>query len=209
MKDNEIPDPERARQLASMARFIHEAGHLKSVPRTGWFLAGVRDPESVAEHMSRTSIIGLLLGTLSPEEVDVGRIVLMCAIHDIAETRIGDIPSVARRYLDKPDERTVLHDQVAGMPERAGRFLMGALEEYEGRITLEALLARDADKLECLAQAMYYSGNGNLNAEQWIRSSYESVTTPIGRELADAVLASEPEDWWRAFVANYRPATKS
>ena len=207
MTDNGLTDDETV-GLRSVARFVHEAGHLKAVPRTGWFLAGVRDPESVAEHMSRTSIIGLLLGALSPEPVDVGRIVLMCSIHDIAETRIGDIPSVARRYLDKPDERTVLSDQVVGMPEKATSLLTAALAEYEERTTAEAQLARDADKLECLAQAMHYRANGNPNAEQWIKSSYESLSTLVARQLADALVASEPEDWWRAFVANYRPAMK-
>ncbi|GAA2641235.1 HD domain-containing protein [Paractinoplanes durhamensis] len=44
--------PEDAEAIAA---FGYELGLLKRVRRTGWWHAGVRDPESVAEHTMRMS----------------------------------------------------------------------------------------------------------------------------------------------------------
>jgi hypothetical protein len=38
-----------------MAKYLYEAGQLKRVKRSGWWIAGVKDPESVAEHSFRTA----------------------------------------------------------------------------------------------------------------------------------------------------------
>ena len=45
-----------------LARFGYEVGQLKLVKRTGWWVAGVRDPESVAEHSYRVAVIAYRAG---------------------------------------------------------------------------------------------------------------------------------------------------
>jgi hypothetical protein len=47
----------------------------------------------------------------------------------------------------------VTADQVASFPAAAGQAVRELVEEYEARESLEARLAKDADKLECLIQA--------------------------------------------------------
>ncbi|TDU76018.1 HD domain-containing protein [Streptomyces sp. KS 21] len=42
-----------ADDLSAVARFLYEAGTLKHTRRTGWWMAGVNDSESVAEHSWR------------------------------------------------------------------------------------------------------------------------------------------------------------
>lgn len=190
--------------LLALARFVFETGYLKRVPRTGWFLAGVESPESVAEHTSRTTMIGMILALLSEEPVEPGRVAMMCALHDLAETRTGDIPSVGKQYLVKTGDVDVLHDQLAGAPDAVESALVQLIEEYEDRKTIEARLARDADKLECLAQAIEYQRAGIEDASQWITGSYESIGTEVGRSLADAVLNTSPGTWWHDFVSSYR-----
>ena len=49
-------------QLSAVARFLFEAGTLKHARRTGWWMAGVRDPESVAEHSWRASLLVGFMG---------------------------------------------------------------------------------------------------------------------------------------------------
>ncbi len=194
--------------LHNLARLIFEAGHLKATPRAGWFLAGVKTPESVAEHTQRTTLIGVVLASLSPDDVDAGRVALMCTIHDLAETRIGDIPSVGRRYLGKPDEGNILRDQLDGVPSGVDHTLTSAWEEYEARSTPEAVLARDADKIECLAQAMEYQSQGHPEAKEWIHGSFESIRSEVGRTLATVLMESDPTSWWRTFVEEYRSGIK-
>src|SRR5579884_4069388 len=113
---------------------------------------GVRDPESVAEHSYRTAVIGYVLAALegaSPEKTAA-----LCLFHDTAETRIGDLPWVAKRYLNtKEAERVVLKEQIEQLPKKAANAIGALTNEYKDHSSLEAKLAREADLLECLLQA--------------------------------------------------------
>ena len=81
-----------------IAKFLYEIGQLKRVKRSGWWIAGVKDPESVAEHSFRTSAIAYLLAHL--EGVDTGKAVLMALFHDLPESRTNDAHRIVRRYAD-------------------------------------------------------------------------------------------------------------
>ena len=53
--------------MEDIARFLLEIGVLKNVKRSGWWMAGVKDPETVAEHSYRTAIIGYFLAKKEDE----------------------------------------------------------------------------------------------------------------------------------------------
>ena len=55
-----MPEPE----LEGLTNFLYEMGLLKRYKRTGWLVAGVDNPESIAEHSFRTAIIGYLLALM-------------------------------------------------------------------------------------------------------------------------------------------------
>ena len=38
--------------------YLLEMGALKRAKRSGWWIAGVKDPETIAEHSWRTAVIG-------------------------------------------------------------------------------------------------------------------------------------------------------
>ena len=44
-------------EIDATARLIYETGLLKLSKRTGWWLCGVKDPESIAERSFRTAIM--------------------------------------------------------------------------------------------------------------------------------------------------------
>lgn len=62
-------------QIAAVDDFIFETGLLKRAKRTGWWIAGVKDPESIAEHSHRTALIGAVLAMM--EGADPARVALM------------------------------------------------------------------------------------------------------------------------------------
>jgi putative hydrolase of HD superfamily len=43
--------------MQELVHFLFEAGYLKNVDRSGWWLLGNKDPESVAEHSFRCTIL--------------------------------------------------------------------------------------------------------------------------------------------------------
>jgi 5'-deoxynucleotidase YfbR-like HD superfamily hydrolase/biotin operon repressor len=195
-----LPTPEgEEHPLAGTAAFLFEMGHLKNLPRSGWLLLGVPQPESVAEHSFRVGVVGITLAAL--EGADVGRTAALALMHDAHETRIGDVPSVGRAYVTTAAPEAVTAHQTAAMPADAAKVLRGLTDEYEANETLEARLAHDADKIETLLQAIEYQALGH-DAAAWRETSIAALRTDAGRQLAQAVGAADPR-WWSAFAASY------
>ncbi|MFF2041023.1 HD family hydrolase [Kitasatospora sp. NPDC058170] len=182
--------------LSAVARFLFEAGTLKQTKRTGWWMAGVRDPESVAEHSWRTALLASIIAKL--EGADPARAAYLAVWHDSQETRTGDVNHLGKKYAACADPEAVTADQVAGMPEALAAAVRELVAEYEAKESPEAVCARDADKLECLLQGVEYRAQGYANAQRWIDNSRGRLTTKSANELADAVLASDSLDWLRA-----------
>ncbi|WP_422756221.1 HD domain-containing protein [Micromonospora sp. WMMD708] len=178
---------------AGAMRFIFEAGVLKRAARTGWWFVGVKDPESIADHSFRTALIGMVLAAM--EGADPARVSMLCVLHDTQETRITDIPHIARRYLTAAPNATVTADQVAACPPAVADLINAAVAEYEAGETPEAIVARDADKLECLVQAVEYRHQGIGDVQRWIDSSRAALKTAGAHRLADAALSGEPLGW--------------
>ncbi|MFJ2905653.1 HD family hydrolase [Streptomyces sp. NPDC091279] len=181
--------------LADVALFLWEAGTLKAARRTGWWMAGVRDPESVAEHAWRTSVMASVIATL--EGADAARAAHLAVWHDSQETRTGDVNHLGKKYAAPGDAVAVTADQTAGMPEVLRTAIRAVVAEYEAGRTPEAVCARDADKLECMLQGLEYKGQGYEAAQRWVDNSRARIVTDSGRQLADQLIAQAPLDWLR------------
>jgi putative hydrolases of HD superfamily len=192
-----MPEPE----LEGLTNFLYEMGLLKRYKRTGWLVAGVDNPESIAEHSFRTAIIGYLLALM--EGADPHRTATLCLFHDSQESRIGDVPLVGKSYVVTAPNPQVTTDQVAGLPAELGRAVRGLVDEYEARESLEARLAKDADKLECLIQAREYQAQGHQDVPPWIETSAAALQSSSARQLAKACQQVAPSQWWRAFADAY------
>jgi 5'-deoxynucleotidase len=144
-----------------------EVQRLDRIPRSGFVLRGVHDPESVTEH---TWHVLFLVWTLGPriEGIDVGRAVEIALLHDLAELRIGDLPLTGSRYFPEgaknAAESAALADVLAPLPERALRLY----DEYQRGASPEARLVKACDKLQLMLKVTVYEswGTGAL-AEFW------------------------------------------
>lgn len=196
------PGPEEAEHpLAGAAAFLYEMGHLKRVSRAGWLLLGIMQPESVADHSFRVGVAGIVLAAM--EGADVGRVAALCLMHDSHETRIGDVPSVGRAYITSAAPEAVSAHQTAAMPSDVAKVVQDLKAEYEAGETAEARVAKDADKLETLLQAMDYQAQGH-DTVPWQETSAGALRTESGRQLAEAIISADPHHWWSAFAASYR-----
>jgi putative hydrolase of HD superfamily len=192
-----MPEPE----LEGLTNFLYEMGLLKRYKRTGWWIAGIDNPESIAEHSFRTAIIGYLLAVM--EGADPARTATLCLFHDTQETRIGDVPSVGKAYVVTAPNPEVTADQVAGFPAEISQAVRQVVEEFESHETLEAQLAKDADKLECLIQAREYQAQGHQDVPPWIETSAAALRSTSARQLAEACQQVPPRQWWKAFAEAY------
>lgn len=192
--------------LAGVATFLFEMGHLKNLPRAGWLLLGIPQPESVAEHSFRVAAVGIMLAAI--EGADVGRTAALCLLHDAHETRIGDVPSVGRAYVTTAAPEAVTAHQTATMPDGIAKVIAELTAEFEANETPEARLAHDADKLETLLQAAEYRAQG-YDTDAWRESSLAAQRTDAGQQLAQAIGQADPHGWWSAFAASYAELRKS
>ncbi len=182
-----------AEELSGLTGLLYEIGLLKRYKRTGWLVAGVRDPESIADHSFRTAIIASVITAL--EGGNPERAAFMSLFHDTQETRVTDIPYIGKRYLKAAPNEEVTADQMRGVPEPVAEMVSGAVGEYEEKTSLEAVCARDADKLECLIQAIEYREQGHQNVQPWIDSSLAALKTASAKRLADEALSTGSLEW--------------
>jgi putative hydrolase of HD superfamily len=183
-----------------IAKFLYEMGQLKRVKRSGWWIAGVKDPESVAEHAFRTAVIAYVLARL--EGADTGKAVLLALFHDLPETRTNDAHRIVRRYADWGNvDKKAMREQSKRLPNEVANEVVSFFEEFEKEVSPEAKLARDADLLECLIQAREYQALGYHDVADWILNAQAALTTESARKVAAECLKTEPKEWWQGLKA--------
>lgn len=129
------------------------------------------------------------------EGADPARAAFLALWHDSQETRTGDLPHTATAYLTKPAPRQITADQTEHLSGRSRDVIRGAVDEYESRQTLEAVCAKDADKLEMLLQAVEYRDTGARRVGGWIDSARKDLKTETGRRIAEAAINLSPLSW--------------
>jgi putative hydrolases of HD superfamily len=180
-------------QVAAVVDYLFEAGTLKRLPRTGWLNAGIKYPETIAEHSHRTALIGAILAVM--EGADPAKVALMGVVHDTQETRVGDIPYIGRRYLKAADNRDITNDQTAGAPPAVRDALAAIVDEIETYKTREAIIHRDADKLECLFQAIEYRETGNTNMQPFYDSMLAALVTFSAKQIGHQAIEASSQRW--------------
>jgi putative hydrolases of HD superfamily len=181
-------------EAGELLSFLAELMRLKSVPRIGWLLRGVRDVESVAAHSYGVAAIAMLLADRARRQganVNVERVMRMALLHDLSETRTGDLPSTIKKYFGRENVRDA-DDQIAaeifaGLGE-LGREYLDLWREYEHRDCLESKIVKAADKLDLLLQSLEYEKGGARSlGEFWENSDAEFEALGIGDLIRDLV----------------------
>ncbi|MER6503658.1 HD domain-containing protein [Streptomyces sp. NPDC001455] len=178
--------------------YLLEMGALKRGKRSGWWIAGVKDPETIAEHSWRTAVVGSVLAMM--EGADPAKVALLCTFHDTQETRVGDIPWIGRRYINVAKNEDVTADQVADAHPVVANGIKAIVDEYENSDSLEVLVAHDADKLECMIQGLEYLQQGYPAAQEWVDSTRAKLKTPSALALAEAAQTMSLAEWQRTYL---------
>ncbi|MFH1664866.1 MAG: HD domain-containing protein, partial [Candidatus Omnitrophota bacterium] len=174
---------------------IAEIGMLKRIKRSGWWMVGIPEEESVAEHCFRCAAIGYILAKM--ENADPYKVLLMTLFNDLHEARITDPHKVAHRYLNvREAEKAAFGEQMEGLDERLKGDLSSFRDEYDGQASQESLVARDADILECLIQAKEYADLGYRNAEKFFRKAPGHLRTGSAVKLWESAKNWDSTTWW-------------
>lgn len=183
----------------AILNLIAEAGTLKSVRRSGWWMIGIKNGESVAEHCFRTALIGYLLAKM--EKADPYPIVMMSLLNDMHEARINDLHKVGHRYIDfRAAERKVAREQTADLPTPMRQDLSSWEHELQSQKSRASIIARDADLLECMIQGKEYSEAGHPRAISWMTRPMHLLRTKSAKTLARRLRTWSSHSWWQHLV---------
>ena len=142
---------------------------LRSIPRTGWVIRGVSDPETVYDHTVSLVDLAAEIGkeiALSSEEIDDLQHIL--EIHDWAEALAGDefIPNEdddeyqKRKQTKAKRERDALEELLKNRPYQ--EVVEALFRRYENKTDKLAKLAKELDKYQALALALQYEETQNI-----------------------------------------------
>ena len=115
-------------------------------------LSGHGRRENDAEHAWHMAIMAYLLREYANEEVDIGKVMLMCLIHDIVEIDAGDTYAYDEENLktQKAREDAAKERIFSILPEDQKTELTALFDEFEAYETAEARFSHSLDNLQPL-----------------------------------------------------------
>lgn len=190
-----------------VAQFLFEVGTMRKIARIHRQALFTDDmSDNIATHSFRVMFIGFFLAQM--EGVDWQKVVMMCLLHDVGESRTNDHNWVHKRYVST-DEEQVLEEQLGSLPFPE---LAELAREYVKRESREAIIAKDADVLDQVLLLREYEWQGNKEAAEWLAGKSEKrpyaylkyLQTESARVLGRAIYDESPSSWWRNLYTNQR-----
>ena len=166
-----------------------------NVKRAGWVMQNIEHPESIVEHMYSCWLIGLIYlpnddSTLA--EYDKQKILNMLLIHDLAETRLSDIPKYEKvNYpnYNQIENDTMLSILLKGTYESIGAMtpFVEAWDSWYKMNDINSKIAKDIDTIQAIYQFLvYYTTMPDKFSEEryqnWI-NEMNVIQTSIGRKI--------------------------
>lgn len=167
---------------------------LERLPRTGWLLAGVRQPESIAAHTLGAALVVLTLGPRVEPALDLERAIALAVVHDVPEALLTDLPRVTAELLPPGAKAEAERLAAARLLGADGQRLF---QEYQAGATREARFVRLCDKLQLGLRWLGYLREGVRGLEEFrpgLSTLDCSEFAPCGAlraELLDAAEALE------------------
>lgn len=176
--------------------FLFEIGNIRHIQRM-WQRFNTPQLSNLAEHHFRVFWIALIIASREGN-VDTGKIAKMAILHDIAESRTGDVDILSRQYVERKEELAI-HDILG---ETSIEEEMSALwAEYEQRSSPEAKIVKDADNLDVDFELAEQAASGSTlqQNKQEIREfvAANKLYTKTAKLLYAQLKEANPHDWWR------------
>ncbi len=155
---------------------------LKDVIRTGWIDWGVdrNRVESVAEHVYGVQQLALAMWSEYNYDVDINKVALMLAVHELEETVIGDLTQF---QISKEEKEKIGHIAIEKVLSNLsmGDKIKEIILEFDERKTKEAKFAYMCDKLECDLQCKLYDDEVCVDLD--LQENNKSFNDPTVQKL--------------------------
>lgn len=190
--------------MENIIKFLIETGKLKKLERSGWVIRGIKNPETIADHTFRMTIMAWILGEKG--RFNLKKVLKIALIHDLCEVYAGDmtpydgiipeneeerqamlkkIPRFPKAIKEKrikekhEKEKAGLKKLLTYLPEKTQKEIMSLWLEYENGTTREGRFIRQVDRVENLLQALeYWRKDKSFPIEPWWIQLKELVDDP-------------------------------
>lgn len=155
--------------VKNVVEFFVVCNKLQNVIRKGYIDWNVKSNrvESVAEHIYSTQMLAIAMFSEYTYDLDLYKVILMIAIHELEETVIGDLTHFE---ISKEEKEKIGHQAVSKILSELtiGESLQDIIFEFDERKTKEAKFAFYCDKLQCDLRVKLYDEEGcvNLNDQE-------------------------------------------
>ncbi len=199
--------------MKKLLDFFIKTGKLKKMPRRGWVLRKIKNPETIAGHTFRTALMAWILG--KKRKLNVERLLKMALIHDLCEVYAGDttpydsllpkdekeleevlkrLPRFSKKKKKKlaeqkyQKEEEALRRLISELPPELKKEIKNLWTDYEKGLTPEGRFFNQADRLENLLQAMEYWKEQKRGPQKpWWEWARESFDDPILLEFVNEI----------------------
>ncbi len=184
--------------MDNIVNFIYEINNLKRFEHCGTKFAGVKNPDSIAEHVFRTMQIAYIIAMLeNVSESELLKILEITLFHDNGEVRVGDFHKIASKYIDSDAaENAAFADQIQSLPLNMQERLGSIVSKYNSKEeSTPYIIAKDADLLETMFQAKEYLELG-YKTQRWIDNAEKYLRTKSAIKIFKQMKKSSFTDWW-------------
>lgn len=180
---------------------LFELGALRFIDRM-WVRFLRPDFQNLTEHHFRVAWIALIIAKYEGIK-NTDKILKMALVHDVSESRTGDVDYLARQYVERNEEKAI-EDVFEGTI--VGDELVELWKEYEAKETIEAQIVKDADNLDVDLDIIEQIHKGVKFADEWpgMRDFVykNKLYTKTAKKLHRQIINANPHDWHGKSKAN-------
>lgn len=193
--------------MKQILNFLIEVNKLKEMPRTGWVLLKVKNPETIAEHTFQVALGSWLL--TEKANLNIKKAIKIALSHDLCEVYTGDVTPFFYYYHLPRDERArkkILmkwvrlskeekekRGKMKFKKEKRGLFklikkipldfkkdILSSWLDYEKGLTKEGKFVKQFDRIATLVQSIEYFGrNPRIGGTSWWEGTEEMIEDPL------------------------------
>lgn len=187
---------------SSLLELFLRANESKRIPRTGWGMHGIGEPESVAEHTYSLSFLTLQLAPMLSDRhsfpLNINKLVKMAILHDIGEIETGDIVVSRGAIIDLQKRRDKEEKEKKGIQKLfketdKSNLAVNLFSEMIERETLEANIFWQLDKLDMAIQALDYELQHKKDLSEFFENARANITDEFLTELLNEAIHRRPK----------------
>lgn len=181
-------------EMREDVNFLFEIGTIRYIDRM-WRRFLNKDFANLAEHHFRMFWIAMVIAS-HEGNVDTGKIAKMVMVHDIVESRTGDVEYITRQYVERKEELGI-EDMLKGTSLKKEFFKIW--QEYQIRESAESKIVKDADNLDVDMELAEQAVQGHDLRDLWTGLREKNVKpilfTATAKAMFEQIQDTNPHDW--------------